>query len=394
MTTPSYNWRAQREKKAFLALADGSVFRAWSFGAATDALGEVVFNTGMSGYQEILTDPSYSGQLVTMTYPEIGNSGVNPADVEAKHVYANGFLVHNLNDPSNFRSTIPLADYLQGANVPALAGLDTRALTTKLRTVGTLKGFLCATGKLAPAEGVRRAQAWAGLDGQDYAALVSTGQPYVWDPDDRLTTSWGAMDQACGVPLAELPKPDLHIVAYDFGVKWNILRRLRQQGMKITVVPAKTAAAEVLALKPDGLFLSNGPADPAAVTYAAANIRALIGKLPIMGICLGHQLIGLALGGKTYRLKFGHHGCNHPVMDLATGKVEITSQNHNFAVDPETLDKGKVEVTHLNLNDRTVEGLRHRTEPLFCVQYHPEAAPGPHDSSYLFARFRDLIRHA
>lgn len=386
-TMKTYNWQARREKKAFLALADGTVFRGHSFGAATDVLGEVVFNTGMSGYQEIVTDPSYSGQLVTMTYPEIGNYGINFDDPESRQVFANGFIVHEINEPRNFRSALSLSEYLKTAGVPGLAGIDTRALTTKLRTVGTLKGFLCGTGTLSAEEGVKRAQTWEGLDGQDYAAKVSTDKPYVWDPDGRISASWGTVAEP-------LPPTDLNIVAYDFGIKWNILRRLRQQGMKITIVPAKTSAKDVLALKPDGLFLSNGPADPAAVTYAIENIKQLIGKVPVMGICLGHQLLGWALGSRTYRLKFGHHGCNHPVMDMQTGRVEITSQNHNFTVDADLLDKKKIEVTHVNLNDQTVEGLRHKTEPLFSVQYHPEASPGPHDSAYLFKRFRDLIAKA
>jgi carbamoyl-phosphate synthase small subunit len=378
-----WNWRARREKRAFLALADGTICRGHSFGASVDRLGEVVFNTGMSGYQEILTDPSYSGQIVTMTCPEIGNYGVNPADVESRQVFANGFIVHEINAPRNWRSRQSLADYLQAAGVPGLAGIDTRALTTRLRTVGTLRAFLCASGGVAEADAVERARAWEGLDGQDYVARVSVEAPFRWDPDAAISTSWGT--------AASLPPADLRVVAYDFGIKWNILRRLREQGMAVTVVPARTPAAEVLALRPQGVFLSNGPADPAAVTYAVESIRALIGHVPLMGICLGHQLLGLALGGVTRRLKFGHHGCNHPVVDLATGRVEITSQNHNFTVDPDTLDAAQVEVTHLNLNDRTVEGLRHRREPLFCVQYHPEAAPGPHDSAYLFRRFRDLI---
>ncbi|MCK5801534.1 MAG: glutamine-hydrolyzing carbamoyl-phosphate synthase small subunit [Lentisphaeria bacterium] len=381
-----WNWREQRDKKAFLALEDGTVFRGHSVGASVDVLGEVVFNTGMTGYQEILTDPSYHGQLVAMTYTEIGNTGMNFEDSESRGLFANGFLVHEANEPSNWRTDESLAKQLTDAGIPALAGIDTRALTIKLRECGTLKGCLCATGTLTEDQAVARAREWEGLDGQDYAAKVTCGESFEWDPDGSISTSWGAAET--------LPEPDLHIVAYDFGVKWNILRRFRENGFRVTVVPAATPCADVLALNPDGVFLSNGPADPAGVTYAVENIRGLIGKTPLMGICLGHQLLGLGLGGQTCRLKFGHHGCNHPVMDLKTRKVEITSQNHNFVVDMDSLPKGTVEVTHVNLNDNTVEGLRHKTEPLFSLQYHPEAAPGPHDASYLFNRFRELIQEA
>jgi len=382
-----YNWKQQREKNAFLALADGTVYPAWSFGAPVDRLGEVVFNTGTPGYQEILTDPSYAGQIVTLTAPEIGNTGFNAADYESARIHSEGLIVHRYNEPSNWRSERSLAEALIEAGVPGLAGIDARALTIRLRNKGTPKGYLCATGSITPEEGVRRAQAWEGLDGQDYAFKVSTLQPYVFDPDDTMSASWGIADEP--LPEAEIP-----VVAYDFGIKFNILRRLRQQGMKVTVVPAKTPAAEVLALNPAGIFLSNGPADPAALAYAIENIRALIGKAPMMGICLGHQLLGWALGGRTRRLKFGHHGCNQPVKELGSGKVEITSQNHNFMVDMDSLDKVTVEITHVNLNDNTVEGMRHRREPVFSVQYHPEAAPGPHDSRYLFHQFKKLILSA
>jgi carbamoyl-phosphate synthase small subunit len=264
--------------------------------------------------------------------------------------------------------------------------VDTRALTGKLRTGGTLKGYLAVGGAVGEKKAIQRAREWVGLDGQDYAERVTCREPYAWDEDGSLTRTWGIADR--------LPAADLRVVAYDFGVKWNILRSLRRCGMAVTVVPARTPPADVLAMKPDGVLLSNGPADPAAVTYAVEAARSLLGRVPLMGICLGHQLLGLAAGGRTYRLKFGHHGCNHPVMDLATGEVEITSQNHNFAVDQASLDAAKVEITHINLNDRTIEGIRHRTEPMFCVQYHPEAGPGPHDPFYLFHRFRDLMTRA
>ena len=366
-----WNWSERRARQAFVALQDGTILRGHSVGAAVDTLGEVVFNTGMAGYQEILSDPSYSGQFVTMTCPEIGNTGMNRQDMESLHLFANGFIIHEMNTPSNWRADGSLADYLVKWNIPAIAGVDTRALTTKLRTEGTQRAFMSVTGKTSEQEAVKKAQEWGGLDGQDYAAKVSCKKAYAWDPDGALTQSWGIAET--------LPPADLKIVAYDFGIKWNILRSLRKNGMAVTVVPAQTSAEDVLKLKPDGVFLSNGPADPAAVTYAIEAARTLLGKVPLMGICLGHQILGLACGGKTYRLKFGHHGCNHPVKNLRTGAVEITSQNHNFSVDPATLDSGSVEVTHLNLNDQTVEGLSHRKEPMFCVQYHPESSHGPHD---------------
>lgn len=383
--TNKWNWKEKRDKKTFLALEDGSVFRGYSVGAGHDALGEVVFNTGMTGYQEILSDPSYNGQFVTMTYPEIGNTGVNLPDMESRQCFANGFILHEMNYPSNWRKEESLGSFLKRHDIPAIAGLDTRALTSKLRDQGTLKGYMSVIQKITEEEAVAKAREWEGLDGQDYASKVSCKESYNWDDDGELTQSWGIAE--------ELPPADLKIVAYDFGIKWNILRRMRLAGMNVTVVPAQTPAEEVLRLKPDGVFLSNGPADPAGVVYAIDNARVLLGKVPLMGICLGHQILGLAVEAKTYRLKFGHHGCNQPVKDLKSGKVEITSQNHNFAIDTNTIDRSKIEVTHINLNDQTIEGIKHKTEPMFSLQYHPEASPGPHDSSYLFCRFKSLIQN-
>ena len=386
-------WRAEREREAFLALDDGAVFRGVAFGARKDALGEVVFNTGMSGYQEILTDPSYAGQFVTLTTAEVGNYGINGADVESRALFLSGLVIGDLAEPSNWRSEKSLDDYLTENGVPGIYGVDTRALTIHLREHGNRKAYLCVAAgaggsQLAATAGkadaincvppvkaaMAKAQAWEGLDGQDYAAKVTCDAPYEFSATENTKST----EEACP-----------HIVCYDFGVKTNILRSIASWA-RVTVVPAKTPAEEVLAMKPDGLFLSNGPADPAAVTYAIENIRKLLGKVPIMGICLGHQLLSLACGGKTGRLKFGHHGCNHPVKNLATGKVEITSQNHNFAVLADSVPDC-LEVTHINLNDGTVEGVRHKTLPAFSVQYHPEACPGPHDSNYLFKQFADLI---
>ncbi len=377
----SEKWKAERERAAFLVLADGTVFRGVAFGARQDRLGEAVFNTGMSGYQEILTDPSYAGQFVALTTAEIGNYGVNPEDVESRGLFLSGLVVNDLTEPSNYRSTESVDAYLARNGVPGIYGVDVRALTLHLRDHGSQRAWLHVSGEpMDPAEGAKRAQAWEGLDGQDYAAKVSCAEFYEFAP--------------CRSRAPESAKRPL-VVCYDFGVKTNILRNLAAFA-RVVVVPAKTPAESVRAMKPDGVFLSNGPADPAALPYAAANIRDILGldgkhaPIPTMGICLGHQLLSIACGAKTGRLKFGHHGCNHPVKNLATGHVEITSQNHNFAVQDASMPDC-LEVTHVNLNDHTIEGVRHRTLPAFSVQYHPESCPGPHDSKYLFDAFRKLI---
>ncbi len=380
----SYNWKKRREKKALLALEDGSIFSGYSFGAEIDIEGEIVFNTGMSGYQEIITDPSYAGQFVTMTYPEIGNTGINSEDNESRGLFLNGFIINELNEASSWRNEVSLKNFLKNNNIPGIAGIDTRALTSVLRNKGTMKAFMhCSNASLSQEECLEKAQSWCGLDNQDYAAKVSCSSTYNWDSDNNKTLSWGIAQS--------LPSADLNIVAYDFGIKWNILRSLRLKGMNVTVVPAQTSAEEVMKHSPDGVFFSNGPADPSAVSYAVEAAKKLIGKVPIMGICLGHQLLSLACGAETYRLKFGHHGCNHPVKNLISNKIEITSQNHNFAVDSHSVSSSPLEITHINLNDNTVEGIKHKTEPMFAVQYHPEAAPGPHDPDYLFDKFRELI---
>ncbi len=359
-------WAAERERKAFLALADGTVFHGVAFGDLNDRLGEVVFNTGMSGYQEILTDPSYAGQIVTLTTAEVGNYGTNPEDVESRGLFLHGLVVNSLNEPSNHRSTKSLDAYLKEAHVPGIYGVDTRALTLHLRDHGNQKAFLHVSPEpLTEAEAVSKANLWEGLDGQDYAARVTCKEAY------------------------EYGGTGPHVVCFDFGIKTNILRNLATFA-RVTVVPAKTTAEEALALNPDGIFLSNGPADPAAVTYAIETIKKLLGVKPIFGICLGHQLLSLACGAKTGRLKFGHHGCNHPVKNLKTGAVEISSQNHNFAVMPDSVPDC-LEVTHLNLNDGSIEGVRHKTLPAFSVQYHPESCPGPHDSAYLFETFKEMM---
>ena len=381
--------------KAILALEDGTVYEGDGFGARVSACGEVCFNTSMTGYQEILTDPSYKGQIVTMTYPLIGNYGINKVDIESWRPHVAGFVIRELSPiVSNWRADFSLADYLGENGIPGLQGIDTRALTRKLRVRGALKGFISTEGVPAD-EAVNRAQTWTGLVGVDYVKEVTHRQPFAWDPTDELSGDFnlvrGPQVTDARNVRGELPPADIPIVAYDFGMKYNILRRLRQQGFKVQVVPATTPAAEALKYRPAGIFLSNGPGDPSALPYATTAVRELVDTgMPIFGICLGHQILGLALGGKTFKLKFGHRGANQPVKDLETGRVEITSQNHGFAVDPKSLP-GDVEVNRINLNDQTVEGMRHKKKPIYCVQYHPEASPGPHDSNPLFAEFRKLI---
>jgi carbamoyl-phosphate synthase small subunit len=383
--------------KAILALEDGSVFHGEGFGARASACGEVCFNTSMTGYQEILTDPSYKAQIVTMTYPLIGNYGVNGRDIESWRPHVSGFAIRELSPVvSNWRAERSLADYLEQNHIPGIQGIDTRALTKKLRVRGALNGFI-TTEDLTEAEAIERAKSWPGLGGVDYVREVTHKEPFLWDEQDGESGNFGLVrgaDEADGRNLRQpLPPADIPIIAYDYGIKYNILRRLRQHGFKIKVLPAHTPAAEALKFGPAGVFLANGPGDPAGLGYAVETVRDLIRHgLPIFGICLGHQILGQALGGKTFKLKFGHRGGNQPVKDLVSGKVEITSQNHGYAVDPKSLPSD-VEVDRINLNDQTVEGMRHKTKPIFCVQYHPEASPGPHDSTPLFAQFRALIEN-
>ena len=383
--------------RAVLALEDGRCFDGETFGAAGTVVGEACFNTSMTGYQEVLTDPSYRGQIVAMTAPQIGNYGVNALDDESAAVHVRGFVIEELSPVvSNWRATGGLHDYLVRWAVPGIQGIDTRALTKHLRSRGAMQA--CISSELTPGEAVARAKSAPPMAGSDFVREVTPAAAFDWDPDDSQSAEWtivkgdgAATEIRDGREVFfKLPPARFNIVAYDFGMKRNILRRLRQQGFRVRVVPSGFPAADVLALKPDGVFLSNGPGDPAALTYVHENIRKLMGRIPVFGICLGHQMIGCALGGKTFKLKFGHRGGNQPVKDLRTGRVAITSQNHGFAVDAESLP-ADVEVTHINLNDQTVEGLASRKDPVFCVQYHPEAAPGPNDAAYFFRQFAQLI---
>jgi carbamoyl-phosphate synthase small subunit len=381
--------------KALLALEDGSVFHGRAFGARAEECGEVCFNTSMTGYQEILTDPSYKGQIVTMTCPLIGNYGVNSADVESWQPHVAGFAIRELSPVvSNWRAQSSLGKYLEDHGIAGIEGIDTRALTKKLRVRGALNGFI-STREISAQEAVARAKDWPGLAGVDYVKTVTHAKPFLWDETDTQSGNFqlarGSAHAGVDTPL---PPADIPIVAFDYGMKYNILRRLRQHGFKVQVVPATATAAQALSYKPAGIFLSNGPGDPSALDYAVKAVRELIEKgVPIFGICLGQQILGQAFGGKTFKLKFGHRGANQPVKELESGRVEITAQNHGFAVDPATLPP-EVVVDRINLNDQTVEGMRHKKKPIFCVQYHPEASPGPHDSTPLFAQFRQMILKA
>jgi carbamoyl-phosphate synthase small subunit len=384
---------------ALLALEDGRVFRGEAFGASGTTTGEICFNTSLSGYQEVLTDPSYFGQIVAMTNPHIGNYGINVLDEEARGPQVRGLVIEELSEaPSNWRSEESLHDYLHRHGIPGIQEVDTRALTKHLRQAGAMKACL-TTEAMTPEQAVDCARRGDGVVGMDFVREVTPKQAFDWDPTDAESRPWkltqaghqaGELRDALGNAFGFLPPVRHRVVAYDFGMKRNILRGLRQRGLAVRVVPADTSAEDVLAMDPDGIFLSNGPGDPGALDYIHENVRGLLGKKPIFGICLGHQILGYALGGKTFKLKFGHRGGNQPVKDLTTGRVSITAQNHGFAVDPESLPSD-VEVTHINLNDGTVEGLRSKSMPVFSVQYHPEAAPGPHDAEYFFDQFANLI---
>jgi carbamoyl-phosphate synthase small subunit len=368
---------------ALLALEDGTVFEGTAFGAPVDKAGEVVFNTSLTGYQEIFTDPSYAGQIVVLTNPQIGNYGTNDADNEAGRPFIEGLVVREYSPlASNWRSEARASDFLRRHGIPAISGIDTRTLVRKLRISGVMRGALSTT-ITDPAALIERARQHPSMAGLDLATRVTTPQPYHWSEVVRPVS---------GSEVIPAPTPTrFKVVALDFGMKRNILRRLAHVGCGLTVMPAGSTAEEILALNPDGVFLSNGPGDPEPLAFQVAQVRKLMGRVPLFGICLGHQILGLALGGKTFKLKFGHRGGNHPVLNKLTNKVEITAQNHGFAVDPDSLNLNEIELTHINLNDNTLEGLRHRNIPLFCVQYHPEAAPGPHDSQYLFDDFVQLM---
>jgi carbamoyl-phosphate synthase small subunit len=369
--------------EAILALEDGTWFRGEAAGASGEAGGEVVFNTSMTGYQEVLTDPSYSGQIVTMTCPEIGNYGVSAEDVESRAPHVAGFIIRDESPvASNWRSDMTLREYLVANKIVAISDIDTRALTRQLRSGGVLRGVIATGSQINPNALVERARSIPRMEGSDLVRGVTSEHVFDWPEEDP---------GEFGVTPDRLPTRRLKIAAYDFGMKWNILRRLSAHGFDVRVYPATTPASELLATQPDGIFLSNGPGDPAPLTYAIENAKTLVASgVPVFGICLGHQILGLAMGGSTFKLKFGHRGANHPVKNLATGNVEITSQNHGFAVDPASLPD-EVDVTHVNLYDGTIEGLRHKTHPVFSVQYHPEASPGPHDADYLFDDFLELI---
>ncbi len=371
--------------KATLLLEDGRVFRGSGHGFEGEAVGEVVFNTSMSGYQEILTDPSYAGQIVTMTYPLIGNTGVNTEDVESRRPFLEAFVVRRMSPhPSNWRMTEPLGDYLERNRIPAIADIDTRALVRHIRTKGAMRAVLSLIDDDLESLSAKVSGS-PEMVGRDLAGAVTAKEAYEAPTEAVEFIEFADLDAG---------KTRFRVVAYDFGIKTNILRDLVHCGADVRVVPASTSAADVLDLNPDGIFLSNGPGDPEAVDYAVGNIRKLIGSKPVFGICLGHQIMGLALGGRTFKLKYGHHGGNHPVMNVDTGRVEITAQNHGFAVDPDSLDDEEVRITHINLNDQTIEGVEHRRLPAFSVQYHPEASPGPHDSYYLFEKFFRMMRDA
>ncbi len=376
--------------KALLALEDGRTFDCRSFTGPGETWGEVVFNTSMTGYQEVLTDPSYSGQIVTMTYPLVGNYGVNPEDVESEKIQVAGFLLKEYQSfPSNFRSTSSLAEYLKKQGVLGIEELDTRALTRHIRKAGAMRAFI-STENLDPAFCIERSRKIPSMVGQDLAKSVTTKVPYSWV--GGKPSLLGQSDVSLDSTIWKFKRKKPCVIAFDFGIKYNILRCLEQTGFDVVVVPATTRAGTVRAMAPDGIFLSNGPGDPEPVTYAIETIRELIGYAPMFGICLGHQLLGLALGGKTFKLKFGHRGANQPVKNLLTGRVEITSQNHGFAVDTESLKGKNIEITHINLNDNTLEGFRHREYSIFTAQYHPEASPGPHDAKYLFEEFMHAVQ--